>query len=979
MSEELVQQNLLKKGEMFGDKYEYYSIGKTTINQLKKSNIIPDKNYGKYKKLKPDGLLVDRRNPKNIRVIAVIEYKLSDEFNSQEKKDEAIKQCNTYCELLDSKIAIATDNQETVWANPQVEVENAKNTYIDNEIFKNDSFDKKRGFDFIEKTDGFNLSNPFVLDKEKMEETESTLKVINKILEEISPDNSKFKKKEYKNPYNLAKQVWQDVWISKNADPEEALSTFVEVFMFRFLSDLGVLKEDDQGHDINFEAVYSKSEKKCLKYYYSDVRDYIKKELFPYNQNDKTTLINGISLNPNIEEDNIVFHNILTKFKNFVDEYGDLKFIDPDFKSRLFEEFLKKSISKKNWGQFFTPRNVVKAIVEMSNIDSLPEGAKVCDPACGVGGFILEPLIDKIPNNFYFDKGELKSKLKFYGFEKGFEKDDKITFTLAKANFVIYLSNLVRENPTLTKEFAKIYNKIFKMYTDTILGSLSEVDAKEYDLIMSNPPYVVSGSSNLKNAIEKNKVLKTNYTTNAAGTEGLFLEKMIKELKKGGDLLVVIPIGILERKDDKELRKLIRRKCIINGIVSLPSKTFYNTPQKTYILSLTKKEDPSIVQDTPVFTYLATSVGETLDVYRFETENDLKDMARQYNYFMSNKIHYEGSNLKCKIQSIDLFDEDNYWTIDRLWTKEEKIELGIDENNTITLFDMQEKIDELKNKVEDIKDDLDSIESSDDIDYKSQMIKYLFLYEKGNSDYTKGYIREKENEYPVYSSQTENEGLYGEIDTFDYDVNGAITWTSDGVYAGTPFYREGKFNITGHAGVLIPDIYIYSLYVWEEQEDKSLYLSLKKYYKENFSEEEKKLFKNLFKFKTKNDFDIKKMTDPQKRNRGKMKEKFKMRKEFIQKIPLEIWEEYTNVNLDYVYIELKKNLKDYALGTDNKRVTLDIISKVEILIPEKIEEDSFDLEIQKNVARKYKKIETARKEIVDYLEEFNNIEEIEFN
>ena len=67
------------------------------------------------------------------------------------------------------------------------------------------------------------------------------------------------------------------------------------------------------------------------------------------------------------------------------------------------------------------------------------------------------------------------------------------------------------------------------------------------------------------------------------------------------------------------------------------------------------------------------------------------------------------------------------------------------------------------------------------------------------------------------------------------------------------------------------------------------------------------------------------------------------------------------------------------MGTDNKRVTLDIISKVEILIPEKIEEDSFDLEIQKNVARKYKKIETARKEIVDYLEEFNNIEEIEFN
>ncbi|MCB4235012.1 SAM-dependent methyltransferase [Kaistella anthropi] len=44
-------------------------------------------------------------------------------------------------------------------------------------------------------------------------------------------------------------------------------------------------------------------------------------------------------------------------------------------------------MSKKNWGQFFTPRNVVKAIVEMSEIDKLPDGSNVYDPACGVGGF----------------------------------------------------------------------------------------------------------------------------------------------------------------------------------------------------------------------------------------------------------------------------------------------------------------------------------------------------------------------------------------------------------------------------------------------------------------------------------------------------------------------------------------------------------------------------------------------------------------
>ena len=58
-------------------------------------------------------------------------------------------------------------------------------------------------------------------------------------------------------------------------------------------------------------------------------------------------------------------------------------------------------------------------------------------------------------------------------------------------------------------------------------------------------------------------------------------------------------------------------------------------------------------------------------------------------------------------------------------------------------------------------------------------------------------------QYPVYSSQTEDEGVMGYIDTYDFDGD-YITWTTDGAKAGTVFYRTGQFNCTNVCGTLLP-------------------------------------------------------------------------------------------------------------------------------------------------------------------------------
>lgn len=68
---------------------------------------------------------------------------------------------------------------------------------------------------------------------------------------------------------------------------------------------------------------------------------------------------------------------------------------------------------------------------------------------------------------------------------------------------------------------------------------------------------------------------------------------------------------------------------------------------------------------------------------------------------------------------------------------------------------------------------------------------------------SKQYLEIHQGEYPVYSSQTRDNGKIGSINTYDFDGE-YVTWTTDGAYAGTIFYRSGKFSITNICGLIFP-------------------------------------------------------------------------------------------------------------------------------------------------------------------------------
>lgn len=679
MSEELLQRDLLKNPVKIG-KWNFYNIGNTTLKSLKDHSIITNISYPKFDRRKPDGLVTHNGN-----VIALVSNKIPSKLTAHKDKD--LQDWINVTKILRSKLLILTDaKNKSYWFNA-----------ITGKLITDENGSELNL-----------LFNPNI---------DETHKLIEQILESIDDKNNQLKRPELKDPTNLAKSVWQDIWSVSGDDAETCLYTFVELFIFKYLSDLNILT-GNYGFDELIERYKKDEPNSVLDYYANYVRKEIKRK-FKENSGDGTTIINGSTFINKKGEPvtgySTAFKKVLEKFKEYESKNGKFDKIHYEFKSKIFETFLKESISKKNWGQYFTPLKIVRAIVKMTKSD-IRDGMSICDPACGVGKFLLE-IIAENPYRFYeFTKSnELKSKIVLLGYDRGFEDKEQKTIILAKANMLIYLSDLIKEHPDRCDEFSKIFNSTFLLQTQSTLGTLFMPEVEKHDLIITNPPYVTSGSSNIKDEI-KATGLEYHFTINATGIEGLFVEWIVKALKKGGKAFVIIPDGLLSRTNDKKLRKYLIDECYIDGIISLPSKAFFTTLKKTYILIITKKEKNTVKQKDPVFTYLVSEIGETLNIDRIETQiNHLDEASNLYNQFKGSKKHFITSDDRCKIVDFSFFEEnyDKSWIIENLWDNDTLIKLGIKEKEIkISVSELAAYLDDLTATIKYYYEQLNSIKNN---------------------------------------------------------------------------------------------------------------------------------------------------------------------------------------------------------------------------------------------------------------------------
>jgi type I restriction enzyme M protein len=235
--------------------------------------------------------------------------------------------------------------------------------------------------------------------------------------------------------------------------------------------------------------------------------------------------------------------------------------------SQVYEDLLLKMGEKNSdGGQFFTPREVIRAMVHTLK-PKLRD--KIYDPCCGTGGFLAvayEYVARKLGNAPASTDLEILKHEMFYGREK-----ENLVFPIALANLVLHgidQPNLWHGN-TLTKRAS--------------YGALFDGAPPTFDVILTNPPF---GGKEGQDA-------QKNYPYPTSSTQVLFVQGILRELAEGGSCGIVLDDGFLFRKDEDafvQTKRELVDECALWAIVSLPGGVFSSAGAavKTNLLFFTK-------------------------------------------------------------------------------------------------------------------------------------------------------------------------------------------------------------------------------------------------------------------------------------------------------------------------------------------------------------------------------------------------------
>lgn len=253
---------------------------------------------------------------------------------------------------------------------------------------------------------------------------------------------------------------------------------------------------------------------------------------------------------------------------------------DLDSKGKAFETFMG-SYFRGDFGQYFTPRPIVKFIVDSLPID---HKSRVLDTSCGSGGFLLYAL-DKVREQAseFYDEETIEHFRHWHDFAEknlfGIEINEQIART-AKMNMIIHddgHTNVIAADGLLsdTEMQAKSKNKEF------VYGT--------FDFIITNPPFGSSIKQTEKAymhqynlALKEIDWLNTSSSSKASvrdsqSTEVLFIEQCHKFLTEHGYLAIVIPDGILTNSSLQYVRDNIEEMYRIVAVVSMPQTAFTAT------------------------------------------------------------------------------------------------------------------------------------------------------------------------------------------------------------------------------------------------------------------------------------------------------------------------------------------------------------------------------------------------------------------
>ncbi|MCV3540286.1 type I restriction-modification system subunit M [Campylobacter lari] len=303
----------------------------------------------------------------------------------------------------------------------------------------------------------------------------------------------------------------------------------------------------------------------------SDLLSFVNDELFPYlksfkdNENFKSIeyKIGGIF---EFIDNRIANGHTLREVINIVDEMSFNKEDDVFALGEVYEKLLKDMGSDGgNSGEFYTPRPLIKAMVEVIN-PKVKE--RIYDPSCGSCGFLVESFLhilyeDRVKGkkaNLSVEELEFLKNDALFGQEK-----TPLSYAMGVMNMILHeisSPNIIKTN-TLSKKITDI------------------TESQRYEVILANPPF----GGKEKEQIQENFPIKSN------ATELLFLQHILKSLKNNGRCAIVVPEGVLFQNSNAfvSVKKDLLDDFNLECVLSLPSGVFLPySAVKTNVLFFSK-------------------------------------------------------------------------------------------------------------------------------------------------------------------------------------------------------------------------------------------------------------------------------------------------------------------------------------------------------------------------------------------------------
>lgn len=311
---------------------------------------------------------------------------------------------------------------------------------------------------------------------------------------------------------------------------------------------------------------------------------------------------------------------------------GDAASKSKDLLGRVYEYFLGEfaNAEGKKGGQFYTPKSIVRIMVEMIE----PYKGRVFDPACGSGGMFI--MSEKFIENH---KGRIDD-ISIYG-----QESNQTTYRLCRMNLAI----------------RGIDGSQVKWNTEgSFLNDLHK-DLKA-DFVLANPPF---NDSDWSGQLLQNDPRWQYGKPPASNANFAWLQHMIYHLSPKGVMACVLANGSLstQTNDEGEIRKALVEKDLVDCIAALPKQLFYNTGIPACIWFISRKRTGNGDRKrTGEILFIDTSeVGYMEDkTHRAFTDEDMAKIAGTYHEWRKRDGKYEDIKGFCKSANIEEITKHNF-------------------------------------------------------------------------------------------------------------------------------------------------------------------------------------------------------------------------------------------------------------------------------------------------------------------------------